>query len=428
MQERGLKPKVTSWNGFISGCVQNGYFEDALDVFNRMMSFPENPNVVTIVSILPACAAKKDQNLGRAIHGYAIKRNLHMKIHVEGSLIDMYTKCGRNDYAEKVFARLESKNTAVCNEMISAYVNEEKMDAALGLLRSMKNNGMEPDEITYNTILFGHARNRKKNEAYELLSEMTKMGLKPNTVSFNILISGFQQSGLSYEALKLFRMMQLPSPSWVFIKVPNVSVRPNPVTTTGALVACADLNLLHQGKEIHGYIIKNHLESNIFVSSALVDMYAKCHDISSATKFFWNIENRNTVSWNSLIAGHINDKNPKEAFELFNAMLVEGHMPSLITFMILLPACSDMAAVSLGRVLHGHILKSRNIEVNNTLASALIDMYSKCGYVLDAKFVFESVGTKDVNLCNAMISAYGMANNAAALFGLKEIGNFAQEY
>ncbi|THG00530.1 pentatricopeptide repeat-containing protein At1g19720-like [Camellia sinensis] len=428
MQEKELKPKVTSWNGVISGCVQNEYFEDALDVFNKMLLFHENPNAVTVASILPACAGMKDLNLGRAIHGYAVKSNLHRNIHVEGSLIDMYSKCGRNDYSEKLFGQVENKNITLLNEMIANYVNEGKMDSALGLHRSMKNDALKPDEITYNTMLAGHARHGEKNEAYKLLCEMTQTGLKPNIVSFNALISGFQQSGLTYEALKLFRIMQSPSTNCFCVDVPNVLVQPNPITITGALAACADLSLLRQGKEIHGYIMKNGFESNIFVSSTLVDMYAKCHDISSATKLFWNIEDRNTVSWNSLIGGHIANKHPEGGLKLFNAMLTEGYIPSLITFMILMPACSDMAVVSAGRALHGYILKSQNIELNNTLASALIDMYAKCGSVVDAKLVFDSVTTKDIAVCNAMISAFsahGMVDNAAALSEQREIGNLA---
>ena len=64
--------------------------------------------------------------------------------------------------------------------MIAAYVDEGKMDAALKLLRSMKNGDLKPDEITYHTILAGYARQGKKNDTYELLSEMNKIGLKPN--------------------------------------------------------------------------------------------------------------------------------------------------------------------------------------------------------------------------------------------------------
>ncbi|KAH7524462.1 hypothetical protein FEM48_Zijuj06G0121900 [Ziziphus jujuba var. spinosa] len=211
MQEKGLKPRVNTWNGIISGCAQNKYFEDALDAFYDMLWFPEVPNFVTIASVLPACAGLKNLNLGRAIHGYSLKRQLCNNVHVEGSLIDMYSKCGRNDYSEKVFVGAEVKNTAMWNEMIAAFVNKGKMEGTVELLRLMQNNDSKPDLISYNTILSGLARNGQKDEAYELLTEMVKIDLKLNIVSFNVLISGFQQSGLTYEALKLFQTMQSPS-------------------------------------------------------------------------------------------------------------------------------------------------------------------------------------------------------------------------
>ena len=119
---------------------------------------------------------------------------------MEGSSIDMYAKCGRTDFAEKLFVKLENKNTAM---WIAAYVNERKMDKALELLRLMKNNSFRPDLINYNTLLAGHARNGQMKEAYDLLSEVVLMGLEPDIVSFNVLIFGFQQFALSCEALKL---------------------------------------------------------------------------------------------------------------------------------------------------------------------------------------------------------------------------------
>lgn len=374
MQEKGLKPRVNTWNGIISGCAQNNYFGDALDTFYNMLWFPEVPNFVTIASILPACAGLRNLNLGMAIHGYSLKRQLCGNIHVEGSLIDMYSKCGRNDHAEKVFVDVENKNTAMWNEMIAVYVNERKMEKALKLLRLMQTNGSKPDEISYNTILSGHARNGQKKEVYELLSEMVQVDLKPNVVSFNVIISGFQQSGLTYEAIKLFQTMQSPSSDVLF-----ESARPNSITITGAIAACADLSLKIQGKEIHGYALRNGFELNNHVSSALVDMYSKCQDIDTAIKVFRRTDGRNTICWNALIAGHVKNMQPECALELFCEMLLEGLKPSSSTFTVLLLACGEIAALRIGRQLHGYALKSQFDESNNTIASALACMYVKCG-------------------------------------------------
>ncbi|XP_057966053.1 pentatricopeptide repeat-containing protein At5g04780, mitochondrial-like [Malania oleifera] len=424
MQEEGLKPMVNSWNGIISGCVQKGYFVEALEIFMRMLWFPEDPNVVTIVSILPACARLNNLNLGMAVHGCALKHDFCGNTYVEGSLIDMYSKCGRIDYAESVFAEAENKDTAMWNELIGAYVNEGKMDTALKLLKLMQNEGFKPDVITYNTVLSGYARMGKKEDAFRLLSEMVQMDLQPNFISFNTLLSGFQQSGLSYEALKLFKAMQSASFAGFTAERLNLPIQPNPVTATAALAACADLNFLLQGKEIHGHVVRNCLEPNAFVSSALVDMYAKCHYMGSAEKVFLRIEDRNTVAWNAYLSGHINNMQLEEAVKLFCEMLGEGVEPSSITFSMLLPACGDMAALRVGRKLHGYIVKCGVDEPNNSLGSHLVSMYAKCGSSVEAKLVFDSEAEKDVGLWNAMISAYasnGMAANAIALFEKMEL-------
>ncbi|XP_050377190.1 pentatricopeptide repeat-containing protein At1g19720-like [Argentina anserina] len=424
MQEEGLRPRVNSWNGVLSGCSQNEYFEDALDAFYRMLCFPEEPNFVTIASILPACAGLKDLNLGRAIHGFSLKRQLCGNTYVEGSLIGMYSKCGMKDYAEKVYSTAETKSIGMWNEMIAVYVNSGETEKGIDLLRVMHHNGLKPDVVSYNTILAGHARNGQKNEAYELLREMVRMDLKPNIISFNVLISGFQQFGLSFEALILLWTMQAPSDGCFADFVLPESIQPNSITIAGALAACADLKLLSQGKEIHGYMLRRGFEPNVYISSALVDMYSKCLDIVSAAKVFRRIEDRNTVCWNAMIAGHVENMQLNLAVELFREMLEEGLQPSSITLMILLLTCGDMATLRFGRELHGYIIKSQLDHSDSTLASALVGMYSKCGSIKEAKSVFDFEVRKDALLWNAMLSAYstnGMLNNAIALVGQMEL-------
>lgn len=415
MQEKGFKPNINSWNGIFSGCVQNGYFEDALDLFYEML-LSKNPNAVTIASILPACLHLRELNLGREMHSFVIKRELTTNIFVGGSLVNMYSKCGRSDYAERVFSQMERKNTAICNEMIAAYVNDGKMKEALELLHQMRIDALKPDLITYNTILAGYAREGKKDDALKLLQEMLQVGLKPNVVSVNVLISGFQQFGLSIGALYLFRIMQLPNEIVANnsnldgnfpVEFLDEPLQPNAITITSALSACSNLSLQCQGKEIHAYILRNMFESNPIVSGALVDMYSKCEDMDSAAKTFDSISDKNIVSWNILMAGYNSNRDPEATLRLFPRMLNAGFTPNLITLMILLSACSKTSALRLGRELHGHIEKS-GFNSAVTIACGLIDMYAKCGSILEAGLVFNYAIEKDATLCSAMISRYSM--------------------
>ncbi|GLT55036.1 hypothetical protein SLA2020_281900 [Shorea laevis] len=119
-----------------------------------------------------------------------------------------------------------------------------------------------------------------------------------------------------------------------------------------------------------------------------------------ATEVFRRIEDRNTICWNVLLAGHVSNRQLEEALQLFNEMLLEGLKPSSITFLIVLSACSDAAALRMGRELHGYIIKNQFEDFNSTLGSALIGMYTRCGSIVEAKSVFDSEIVDDNALWN----------------------------
>ncbi|XP_072963988.1 pentatricopeptide repeat-containing protein At1g20230-like [Typha angustifolia] len=420
MKADGVKLGTNSWNGVISGCVQNGYFEDALEVF-REMSSSENPNAVTIASILPACSGLKAANLGMELHSYVIRNRIELNVFVGGSLIDMYLKCGKFRFAELVFLELRNKNVTVWNEMIAAYANDDKMNEALELFHLMQEDGLKPDVVTYNIFIAAYAKKGLKEEAFKILSEMGRASMKPNVISMNALISGFHHCGLHDEALELFRTMQCPTAGNTNSMV-NCWIQPNAVTITSALLVLAELKLHHLGKQVHNYALRNCFESNVFVSSMLVDMYAKCGDMSSAATVFYGTRDKNIVSWNILMAAYNHNQKPEVALKLFQEMLNQNFFPSSITLMIVLLSCSMMLALRVGRELHGYIEKNRPDGYPVTLASALIDMYAKCGNIKDAKLVFDCTVEKDIAVWNTMLAGYSlhrMAKDAISLF--KEI-------
>ncbi|MQM17739.1 hypothetical protein Taro_050713 [Colocasia esculenta] len=427
MKEDGLNPGVNTWNGVVSGFVQNGCFEDALDVFFEMCSH-DNPNAVTVASILPACSGLELLRLGEGLHAYAIKHGFVKNVFVGGSLIDMYMKCDKRDHAEKLFSGMESKTATVWNEIISAYASDGNLHKALEFLQLMLEDGLKPDIITYNTVLSAYARSGQKNKAFKLFSEMNQFYLKPNLVSLNALIAGFQQSGLCREALHLLRIMQCPKEictksSYSIEDFPaamlDASIQLNAVTITSALSACSDLKTQHEGMQIHGYVLRNSFESNIFVSTALIDMYTKCENMDYAVRVFYGSKEKNTVTWNTLMAGYNSNMEPEKALKLFPEMLHEGHIPSSITILILLLACSSTSALSVGKELHSYVLKSIYDDHSHIVENALIDMYAKCGSIQEARLAFDCSFRKDLALWNTMISAYslhGMTKDAISMF------------
>uniref|UniRef100_A0ACD5TPH7 Uncharacterized protein n=1 Tax=Avena sativa TaxID=4498 RepID=A0ACD5TPH7_AVESA len=409
MRLRGVKPRVSSWNCIISGCVQNARYDEALGIFLEMCE-AEMPDAVTVASILPACTGLMALGLGKQLHSYVVRCGIKLSVYIGSSLIGMYSECREFAYARSVFSALDGeRNVTVWNELIQSYINDGRMDKAGEAFNLMQRDGLKPDTVTYNSFIAAYARAGQKELANELLSGMINVSLKPNVISVNALISGLHQFGLCADALEVFRYMQLLNTAdakyWTFLDN-SYLIQPNGTTITSVLSLLTDLKLDRLGKEVHCYALRNGLTSNKFVSSKLVDLYGKTGDLLSAAIVFQGIRNKNVVTWNSLLAAYKHNRKPEVALKLIYEMLKSDLLPNLVTVQIALLSSGMTMALGYGRELHGYIQKNWPDVYPDTLASALIDMYGKCGKVEDARLIFERSGEKDVAVWNAMMSCY----------------------
>jgi pentatricopeptide repeat protein len=105
------------------------------------------------------------------------------------------------------------------------------------------------------------------------------------------MILGYVKCGQGQKALALYEEMQ------------HEGVKPNSVTFVGAINACASIIALEQARHIHKQIIDCRCQSNLFVGSSLVDIYAKCGRIKDACSVFNRMPTRGVVAWNAVIFG-----------------------------------------------------------------------------------------------------------------------------
>ncbi|XP_044970890.1 pentatricopeptide repeat-containing protein At5g04780, mitochondrial-like [Hordeum vulgare subsp. vulgare] len=409
MRLRGVKPRASSWNCIISGCVQNARYDEALGIFLEMCE-TEMPDAVTIASILPACTGLMALGLGKQLHSYVVRCGIKLNVYIGSSLIGMYSECREFAYATSVFSAIDGeRNVTVWNELIQSYISDGRMDKACEAFNLMQQDGLKPDTVTYNSFVAVYARAGQKELANELLLGMMNVSLKPNVVSLNALISGLHQFGLCADALEVFRYMQLlnsgDAKRWTFLDNSN-PIQPNGTTITSVLSLLTDLKLDRLGKEVHCYALRNGLTSNIFVSSKLVDLYGKTGDMVSAANVFQGIRNKNVVTWNSLLAAYKHNRKPEVVLKLFCEMLESNLLPNLVTVQIALLSSGMTMASGYGGELHGYIQKNWPDGYPVTLASALIDMYGKCGKIEDARLAFECSVDKDIAVWNAMMSCY----------------------
>eukprot|EP01018_Ginkgo_biloba_P030250 Gb_03345 [translate_table: standard] len=421
-----LLRNVLLWNAMIRGYARNGPCEEALALFYHMQLEGIQPDNFTFPCVLSACASLSALQQGKKIHAHIIKSGFESNVIVGTTLIGMYAKCSSIENARQVFDRISKRDVVSWNAMISGYASNSCADRALDLFSRMQLEGVKPSLVTIVSILpaFADLADLQHGERFHdyikgsgfesnviVKSALVDMYVKcgsidsarrifdkmsdRDVVSWSAMIAGYCQNGHANEALKLFCLMQLGG------------VKPDSDVIAMVLPACAHLANLQQGKEIHGIIIRNGFDSDIFVGSALVDMYCKCGGIQIARLIFDKMSEKDVVSWSAMIAGYAQSGYANLAVKLVHQMHLVGMKPDSFTTVSLLTACSRLAALQQGKEIHGYIIRSR-FESDVFIGNALIDMYAKCGAIEFACQVFNSMSERDAVSWNAMIAGYGM--------------------
>lgn len=214
-----------------------------------------------------------------------------------------------------------------------------------------------------------------------------------NVVSWTSMIVAYVQNDCAAEGMRLFNRMR------------EGFVDGNEFTVGSLVTACTKLGYLHQGKWVHGYIIKNGIPMNSFLVSSLLNMYVKCGDVGDARSVFDGCGN-DLVSWTAMIVGYTQRGHPHAALELFTDKKWLGILsPNSVTLASLLSACAQLCNAVMGKSLHVLVVKY-GLEDDTPVRNALVDMYAKCHLISDARYVFETTVDKDVVSWNSVISGY----------------------
>eukprot|EP01018_Ginkgo_biloba_P024979 Gb_30090 [translate_table: standard] len=367
MFEKLPEPNVVSWNAMIAGYARHGLAEEALEAFIHMQQAGMKPSLTSLVSVLSACTNIAALEHGKQVHAHVLRTVFEPNVFVESALVDMYAKCWRIEDARRVFDKM-----------------------------------CEVNLVSWNTMLSGYVKCGSIEDAHQLFENMPER----NIISWTSMISGYAQNGYGEEALSLFFHMQ------------EEGVKPDKLTFTSVLSACANLAASKQGKAVHAHIIRAGFESYMSVANALVALYAKCGCVDDAHRLFDKMGEQDVFSWTAMIAGYSHYVHREEGLRLFFQMLKAGMKPDQLTLTSVLRTFASIEA--LNRVLHVHayIIKT-GYDLNVLVGSALIDMYSKCGSVEYARQVFDKMPERNVVTWNAMISGYakwGRLGNARELF------------
>ncbi|XP_057969558.1 pentatricopeptide repeat-containing protein At5g66500, mitochondrial-like [Malania oleifera] len=214
------------------------------------------------------------------------------------------------------------------------------------------------------------------------------MSLK-DVVSWNALLSSFLRHGLPKEALNAFEAMR------------KEGVEFSQFTLCSVLKACDFLKAFRQGKQVHGLVVVMSRDL-VVLSTALIDFYSNIGLVEEAVKVFSYLKCRkDEVICNSLISGCVQNKKYDVAFSIMSKMT-----PNKIALTNGLAACSENSDLWVGKQIHNVAIRL-GLVYDTQLCNALLDMYAKCGKILNARSVFDGVLRRDVVSWTSMIDAYG---------------------
>jgi pentatricopeptide repeat protein len=263
--------------------------------------------------------------------------------------------------------------------------------------------GLLNDTITTNHLLNSYLRFRRIQYAHHLFDEMHE----PNVVSWTSLMSGYVNMGRPQSAL------------WLYTKMSESEVSPNGFTLATVINSCSILADLKTGKMVHAHVQILGLQGNLVVCSSLVDMYGKCNDVDGARMVFDSMSCRNVVSWTAMIAGYAQNGKGYEALEVFrefSSYMMER--PNHFMLASVINACASLGRLVSGKVTHGAVIRG-GYELNDVVASALVDMYAKCGSFLYSEKVFRRIRNPSVIPYTSMIvgaAKYGLGKLSLNLF------------
>nr|GLL42065.1 pentatricopeptide repeat-containing protein At3g24000, mitochondrial-like isoform X1 [Ipomoea trifida] len=307
------------------------------------------------------------------------------------------------------------------SEMFRDYTQTKNLKEGKVLHGELVRNLIDPDMHLYVSLINFYAKSGDLSSASKVFDQMPER----DVVSWTSLISGFLPEGNGSESVRLFCEMR------------REGVKPNGFTLATILKGCSMCLNLEFGKQLHAEVVKSDTFSDVYIGSALIDLYAKCHQMEDAKTVFHHMPDQNLVSWNALLNGYAQEGEWQEVLRLFCSLSESEFRFSSYTLSTVLKSCANVgvkpneftlascvsgtsriASLSNGRQLHCLAVKSGQFS-DLFVASALADMYGKCGCIADSETLFEGMGSYDTVLWNTMICSYsqhGQGKKALQVF------------
>ncbi|XP_059663935.1 pentatricopeptide repeat-containing protein At1g28690, mitochondrial-like [Cornus florida] len=326
------------------------------------LSYPTNAS--SLSSALQHYINSDHPSHGQKIHAHVLKTGFRPNTNISIKLLILHLKSRCLSYARQMLDDLPQPTLSAYNYMISGYMKNGKAEELFKLVRRLSFSSEKPDGFTFSMILKASTCDGVLSLASSIGKQVHAQIMKCDGVAddvlFTALVDSYVKSGRVDYARRVFEMM---------------------------------------------------LEKNVICSTSLISGYMKQGSVEDAEDVFKKTFDKDVVVFNAMIEGYSKSiKTAKRALEFYIDMQRLDFMPTISTFASIIGACSVLSAFEIGQQVHGQLMKTA-FFMDIKMGSALVDMYSKCGKIEDARRIFDQMPEKNAFSWTSMIDGYGKNGN-----------------
>ncbi|KAL3514967.1 hypothetical protein ACH5RR_021869 [Cinchona calisaya] len=349
-----------------------------------------------------------------------------------------YLDSGCLDNALHVFENMTQKSTFIWNAIIRGLTDKDFFEEAIEFYYRMVSEGVDLDNYTFPFVIKACVGLFSLVDGQRIHSTVIKMGFDKDLYVCNSLIIMYSKLGCTEQSEKVFADMPVKDvASWnstisgyvssgdflssvkCFRDMQALGISSDRFTMISILGACSLNGYLLNGKEVHSQLIRRGLDSDSMIETSLIDMYGKCGLFEYSEKLFNRVSQRSVTVWNAIIGAYGLNDEPLKSFSCFKRIQGSDNLdPDAVTLINLLPSCTKLRALLLGKSIHGFAIR-RGIFPHSVLESAILDMYGKCGSLNLADYMFLQMKERNLISWNARIAAHvqtGHEEEALKLF------------
>lgn len=412
----GMSDKsVVTVNCMVSGLVKNKLFDDGLGLFKRALAGvfggAVKPNYVTLVVLVSGCVEVGRFGVGKSLHCYCCKTGLGFAVEVCNALIDLYSKFACTDESSVLFDEMPERDLVSWNTMISSCALNGNCTGAFSLFKEMRARDVGFDRVSLISLILAASSDVDLHMVKMAHGFIKASGIEITLQIGTALINIYAKCGSIDSARKIFTEIDDGHiASWnsmihayvgcghdnealeLFNQIKSRNLKPDEATMLGLILACRNSRELNHGVDIHSYIEScSHLNQSSILHNALIDMYAKCGDMTQAKVVFDKMPKKDVVSWTSIIVGHAVNGQGEEALVAFRRMEVEKVEPNSITFLGLLSACDHAGLVEEGKRFYDAMCKFYHIRPRIEHYGCVVDMHARSGRLEEAHKLVKSM-------------------------------------